>query len=264
MTKRPPLTTLLLIGALLAAVPACGGTKKKKDNIDRNTDFSSVGAVDGPVQERTFAAPGANQTLYKLYLRDKQGRPVKGVKGAILVQPPEGLDMRQPRRKTVAAEAISGSDGIAAILIDSDNKPKYGWIGGDGVFPPSAYPLEAAVGGKTIALTLEVPVEPVATLIINDHNGFRVPDAIVTFKALTGAAANDVESTRPSQSDNYGTTRRTNGLGEVKYTYPVGRYGLIATNEKGSNRLYAIVDWNGQEEPLEFQLPPKSMTEQPW
>ncbi|MAW61373.1 MAG: hypothetical protein CMJ94_11125 [Planctomycetes bacterium] len=271
MTKLHSLALVLLAGLLAVGLPACGGSKKNpfgKRSTGEQTDLRNVGAVEGPVQERKFAEPTATQTLYLLYLRDKQNRPVQGVSAMVLVQPPEGLNINQPRRKTVVAEMPSGRDGIAPIMSEADGKPKWAWVGGKSVFPPAVYELQPAVGGQTVKMTLQVPIQPVAKLVFTDHTGMRVPNGIITFKPLDGAGS-DVENIgdRPGGSDNYGSTKRSNGLGEIEYPRPAGRYALIATKENGSSRLYAIVNWNGDEsKPLEFTLPETSMTEaeRPW
>ncbi len=256
-------TPLLLLLALMVALPACGGKK-----VSRKPKAETVGtgpsAQTQPVAERKFKDPEANETLYLAYIRDGQDRPVAGVDVQLLVQKPEGMDMRQPRRKTVAYGAVSGRDGIANMMVESDGKDKYVWVGGDGV-KPAAFKVAAATGGQTVKTKCTVKVIPVAHLIISDASGMRVNNAIVTFKPIGGSSSSNVESTRPSQSDNYGTTRRANGLGEVKYTYEPGKYGLIATKENGTCRLYQVVNWDGDmSKPLEFQLPATSMKEQPW
>lgn len=270
MIKLQSLALVTLAGLLAVGLPACGGSKKnpfgKKASAEKS-NLRDVGAVEGPVQERKFADPTETQTLYKLYLRDRQNRPVQGVSAMVLVQPPEGLDINQPRRKTVVAEMPSGRDGIAAIMSEADGKPKWAWVGGKAVWPPSVYPLEAATGGKTVAMTLEVPIQPVAKIILQDQAGLRVPNGIITFKPIGGGGGSDAENigNRPGKSDNYGHTKRGNGMGEIDYPRPPGRYGLIATTETGTNRLYAIVDWTGDEsKPLTFTLPAQSMTKQPW
>jgi hypothetical protein len=252
-------SSFLLLLALLVVLPACGGHKNpyKKAEDDRVV-LGGPTAEQKPVEQRTFADPTASQTLYLAYLRDANNKPVSGVDVQLLVQRPEGMDMRQPRRKTVAYGAVSGLDGIAAMMVDSDNKPKFIWAGGLGV-NPVIFAANPAVGGARIELTCQVQVVPIAHLIIEDASGMRVPKGIITFKPIGNEA-----NTR-GLSDNYGTTGRTNGFGEVKFTRPKGRYGLIATKEKGSCRLYQIVDWNGDgDTPLTFRLPAKSMTEQPW
>lgn len=256
-------TSLLLLLCLTLVLPACGGSKTTRKKSAPDTVGTTPSAQSQPIQARTFADPGANETLYLAHIRDPQDKPVAGVMVALLVQKPEGLDMRQPRRKTVAYESVSGRDGIAALKIDSDNKDKYVWVGGEGI-RPAIFKVQAATGGARINTRCSVKIIPIAHMIFTDAEGMRVNDAIVTFKPI-GGASNDVESTRPSQSDNYGTTRRANGLGEVKYTAEAGKYGLIATKSNGTCRLYKVVNWNGDtSKPLEFQLPAKSMTEQPW
>lgn len=254
-------TSLLILISLLLVLPACGG--KKVTRKAPPATLAGPSAESKPIPERVFADPTATQTLYLAYIRDSQDRPVSGVNVQLLVQKPEGLDMRQPRRKTVAYGAVSGRDGIASMLIDSDGKEKYVWVGGDGV-RPSVFKVQAATGGSRIKTRCVVKVIPVAHLIFTDADGMRVNNGIITFKPI-GSGSSDVESSRPSQSDNYGPTRRANGLGEVKYTAEPGKYGLIATKENGTCRLYDIVNWDGDmSKPLEFQLPAQSMTKQPW
>jgi hypothetical protein len=268
MMKRPSSIALVLLCAVLAlGLPACGGSKKNpfgKKTTQRD-DISEVGAVEGPVQERKFAEPTASQTLYLLYLRDKENRPVAGASAMVLVQPPEGLNINQPRRKTVVAEMPSGPDGISPIMSVADGKPKWAWVGGKSVWPPAVYELQPAVGGNTVKMTLQVPIQPIAKIVITGPDGLRVPDAIVTFKPIANSPGEVVESGRPNQSDNYGNTKRTNGMGEIDYPRPAGRYGLIATDDQGRNRLYAEVNWTGDaSKPLNFTLPAQSMTEKPW
>lgn len=267
MIKLQSLALVSLAGLLAIGLPACGGSKKNpfaKKSTEERTNLRNVGAVEGPVQERQFAPPTATQTLYKLYLRDSQNRPVQGVSAMVLVQPPEGLDINQPRRKTVVAEMPSGRDGIAAIMSEADGKAKWAWVGGKSVWPPSVYQLEPAAGGKTVAMTLSVPIQPIAKIIIQDKDGLRIPNGIITFKPIGGGGDAENIGNRPG-SDNYGHTKRGNGMGEVDYPRPPGRYGLIATTEKGTQRLYAVVNWTGDEsQPLVFTLPETSMTQQPW
>ncbi|NQU47039.1 MAG: hypothetical protein HQ519_00185 [Planctomycetes bacterium] len=257
-------TFSLLLLSLTVALPACGGktiTKKAKTEV-----IQGVGAETTPVAARIFADPGPTETLYLAHLRDSQDRPISGALVAVLVQRPEGMEMRQPRRKTVASENISGRDGIAYFLVESDGKEKYFWVGGDGV-APTVFKTSAAIPGKRVNTKCVVEVVPIAHLIISDNEGMRVNDAIVTFKPIGASAASDdaQKGNRPSQSDNYGNTRRSDGLGEVKYTVKPGKYGLIATKDNGTCRLYKVVNWDGDmSKPLEFKLPAASMTEQPW
>jgi hypothetical protein len=269
MIKRPTSIALVLLSAVLAVgLPACGGSKKNPfgKKTTKRDDISTVGVIEGPIQERKFADPTATQTLYLLYLRDSQDRPVAGASAMVLIQPPEGLNINQPRRKTVVAEMPSGPDGISPILSEADGKPKWAWVGGKAVWPPAVFPLEPATGGNTVKAKLLVPIQPIAKIIINGPDGLRVPDAVVTFKPI-GGGPGDVENIggRPDKSDNYGNTKRTNDMGEIDFPRPAGRYGLIANNAKGRFRLYAIVNWNGDDsKPLNFTLPAQSMTEQPW
>jgi hypothetical protein len=270
MIKRPSSLALLLLGAVLTlGLPACGGSKKNpfaKNTTEERTDLRNVGAVEQPAPERQFAPPKADETLYLLYLRDAQNRPVQGVSAMVLQQVPEGQNILQPRRATVVGEMPSGTDGIAPIMSGADGKPKWAWVGGRGVNPPAIYPLEAATGGNTVKMTLQVPLKPIAKLVFTDQSGLRVPNGIITLKPDAPESSAEVGS-RPNRSANYGTTKRSNGLGEVEYYYTPGRYRLIANKENGTCRLYAIVNWTGDEsKPLEFQLPAKSMTEaeRPW
>jgi hypothetical protein len=252
-------STLFLLLVFLVALPACGGSKKSTAKpADERMVSGGPAAADKPVKARIFVDPTAAQTLYLAYLRDANDKPVSGVSVQLLVQRPEGLYINEPRRKTVAYGAISGLDGIAPMMIDSDNKPKFVWVGGLGV-QPVAYEVGAAVGGSRIKIRCDVTVVPIAHLIIEDASGMRVPNGIITFKPIGGEVNNR------GLSDNYGKTGRTNGFGEIKFTRPAGRYGLIATKERNTCRLYQIVDWDGDgSKPLTFKLPTKSMTEQPW
>jgi len=248
-------------------LPACGGSKKNpfgSAKKEERVSLADAGAVEKPVAARQFAPPAPNETLYLFYLRDSQGRPIKGVKCALLQQPPEGQDITQPTRKTVVGEDMSGLDGIGAVMSESDGLPKFAWVGGDGVYPPSVYPVEAATGGNTVKVTLAVPIEPIATFIVNGPDGYRASDAIVSFVDIAKIGSGEKIGNRPVKSENYGATLRSNGAGEVKFTRPKGRYGLTITDEKGRHRLYKIIDWNGDPEPMEFQLPETSMTEKPW
>lgn len=267
MIKRPTSIALVLLSVALA-LPACGGKRKNPFGTKETEreNISSVGATDTPAPERKFAAPTASQTLYLLYLRDKQNRPVAGASAMVLVQPPEGLNIEQPRRKTVVAEMPSGPDGISPIMSEADGKPKWAWVGGKGVWPPAVYELQAATGGNTVKMTLEVPLQPIARIVISGQDGLRVPDAIVTFMPI-GTGPGDVDNigNRPGKSATYGATKRTNGMGEIDFPRPAGRYGVIATDDEGRYRLYAEVEWTGDaSKPLEFKLPAQSMTEKPW
>lgn len=263
MTQRLLLAASLGLAAALT-LSACGGGNPyaRGDDDDDRDNTAAAGAVEGPVVERTFVQPEPNQTLYKLYLRDAQNRPVKGVMCSIVSTEPTPLEVREPRRKTVVKEVYSQSDGIAAALVDNaQGQALWAVIRGEGVYPPASYTLEPAVGGRTVTMTLRVQIEPIAEIVINNPNGLRCPDAIVTFKPFNSSTPS-VESSRPQQSDNYGNTLRTNGMGVVKYTRPPGKYKLIATDETGRHRLYATVNWNGDAAtPLEFTLPEESMSQ---
>ncbi len=255
-------TSLLILLSLLIVLPACGGKKttKKRDVIET---LSGPTAESAPVPERTFADPAPNETLYLAYIRGANNKKISGAMVQVLNVRPEAMDMRQPRRKTSAGSAISGKDGVAAILIPSDGKEKYLWVGGDGV-PPVAYKAQAAAAGQRVKVRCDVKVAPIAHLIFTDHQGMRANNGIITFKPIGGAESAQ-KGDRPNQNDNYGTTRRANGMGEVKYTCYPGKFGLIATTESGAHRLYKIVDWDGDmSKPLEFQLPETSMARPAW
>ena len=66
-------TLLLACLGLLLVLPACGGsssTPRKK----KTPTTVGPGVTEGPVQERTFAPPGSNETQYILYLRTAQDK----------------------------------------------------------------------------------------------------------------------------------------------------------------------------------------------
>ncbi len=256
---------LLILLSLLIVLPACGGgTIKKRKAKPKPTLGPSV--ASGPVQERTFAPPKSNETQYLLYLRDSQDRPIHKALTAILVQQPEPLAMRQPRRKTIQQEQMSGLDGLVAFTVEADGKTKYLWVGGEGI-TPQVIDAGIAAGGQVIKKKMSMEVIPVAKMLINDVNGYAVPNAIVTFKPLsTGKEpAGENIGNRPGSNANYVATLRTSLSGKVNFTRKPGRYALIATKEKGSCRLYKIVDWDGDgSKLLTFQLPAKSMTAPPW
>lgn len=248
--------------AFTLVLPACGGSKKNpfgEPKQQEQVSLADAGAVEKPVEARKFAPPDPDQTLYLFYLRDAQDRPVKGVLCSLLQQAPDGQEIRQPRRKTVVGEAISGLDGIGPVMSEADGKRKFAWVGGEGVYPPSVYPVEAATGGNTVKVTLRVPIEPIATLVFLSPEGELVPNAIVTFKPVGGSGSNENIGNRPSQSDNYGATKRSDDSGECKFTRPVGRYMLIANDEDGHHRIYKIIDWKGDTAPMQIQLPETSM-----
>jgi len=192
-------------------------------------------------------APAANETLYVAHVVDAAGRPVARVKVMILTKAPEGLEMREPRRKTVINTYVSPLHGQVFFKTEADNKPKFLWFGGSGIHS-FIKELPASTPGGRFENTYRVEILPIAHLVILDHAGNRVANAIVTMKPVLGESKLKVPG-------NYGNTQRSDSAGEVEFTRAKGRYLIIANKANGKNRLEQEMDWNGDPGPIEIRLP---------
>jgi len=192
-------------------------------------------------------APAANETLYVAHMVDAAGKPVARVKVMILTKAPEGLEMREPRRKTVINTYVSPLHGQVFFLTEADNQPKYLWFGGSGIHP-FIKELPASTPGGRFENTYRVDILPIAHLVILDHAGNRVANAIVTMKPVLG-------DSKLQGASNYGTTQRSDSAGELEFTRAKGRYLVIANKASGKNRLEKEIDWNGDQGPIEIRLP---------
>ena len=256
MTNNP--TICLLALATLLTAPAC--TKQAAPVRAQPSETTKAGeaprAVEATAPLPTLAAPAASETLYKVFIKNAAGQSLIGVKTMLLSEIPEGLYIREPRRKTVIGTYKTPAYGRVHYLVQSDSKPKYLWIGDNGVLP-FITELESAAPGRTYERTVIAEISPIATLIIEDHQGMRVPNAIVTMRP-EGETAN--KFSQRGGSANYGTTQRSDDLGEVQFTRPVGQYRIIATKENGTSRVTRIMDWTGNPAPVTVRLPEKSET----
>lgn len=244
-------TRALLLLALLAACDP--GT-----TTGRTPTSTTTKAGEGPVvSEGTvkppppLEPPGAGETLYVCWIKDAQDRPVMGVVTMLLTEVPEGAYMREPVRATVISTYKTPDHGRVHHLYPpqgqtSDGKPKYLWIGRNGV-EPFVTELGPAVGGKTDERTIRVTLIPTATLVVLDPKGNLVADALVTIKKNASDAS-------------VGNTYRTNGAGELQVTMPPGTYILDAADENGRHRyIDRAWQWTGDPAPVRIQLPEKAM-----
>lgn len=209
-------------------------------------------AVEGPVQMDAPPEPKPGESLYVVHLRDDQGRPVAGVRTMMLIQEPEGLYILEPRRKQVVAEFKTPKNGRVIFLVQSDGKPKTLWVGGRG-FQPFTKAVPAATSQSRFETTVTVEILPILTAIIEDFQGNRVSDAIVTMRPVPGDAPLDAR-----MAEVYKRAQRSDDLGEVKITRRPGRYNFIATKGNGTCRLTLALDWDGDPAPRTFRLPERS------
>ncbi len=247
-------TFLYLLLCLMATSAACSKSRPKNKAAQPAASLSEnegPRATTGRVEMTTIADPGPGQSLYVAYIRNQDNLPIARARVMILTEEPDGLYMREPRRKTVAYEYRTPLHGRFAGMIESDDKPKYLWVGGEG-FQPHIYALPAATSGKRHEMTCPVTILPIAHLVFEDAQGMRVTNGIITLKPVAGTA------NARGRSDNYGTTQRCDDLGEVKFTRPKGKYTLIATKANGTCRLTTTFDFDGTREKKHFKLPAKS------
>lgn len=206
-------------------------------------------AVEGPVEAPPpLPQPAPEQTIYVVWVKDEQGRPVVGARTMLLTEAPDALYMREPIRQTVVSTYKTPRHGRVHHIFpreggQPDGKPKYLWIGSAG-FDPFVVELEPAVGGKTYERTVTVKILPVATLVIKDHEGNRVREAIVTIK-------------KHSAESNVGNTYRSNDFGELQVSKVPGTYHFQASRPDGSCLLTQNWEWNGDPAPVEIRLPPR-------
>ena len=132
-------------------------------------------------------------------------------------------------------------------MVQSDSKPKYLWLGGNG-FEPMVVKLEDAVGGLTFERTLEIEIMPIATFFILSKSGNYSNNALVTMKPADG---NNFR--KGPGSGNAGFTQRADDKGEVKFTRPPGKYIFIASITKEKARSKKRLTGRGTQRQLIFR-----------
>lgn len=252
--KTLPLTISIL--CLLLPAAACNkqrSTVREQEPAETLDAGAAPKATEEKVEGPPLPAVKQNETLYVIKVVDDQNRPIARARVMVLIEPPEGLEVFEPRRKTVAHEYRTALHGTSVALIESDGKPKTLWVGGEG-FYPMTQPLPASTGGLRHDVTVTAEVVPILTVVLEDHQGYRVADGIVTLRpvdASSGKFANRDVSI-------YQRGRRTDELGEVKLTRLPGAYELIATKGNGTCRLTETVDVGNGNATMTFQLPEKT------
>ncbi len=192
--------------------------------------------------------PAANETLYVTHLRNTKDAAIGGADAMLLTAKPTPEYMRVPRRKFVITSYRSPKHGRVHFMVQSDSKPKYLWLGGNG-FEPMVVKLEDAVGGLTFERTLEIEIMPIATFFILSKSGNYSNNALVTMKPADG---NNFR--KGPGSGNAGFTQRADDKGEVKFTRPPGKYIFIASNNKGKGKVKKTIDWTGDPTPIDISL----------
>jgi hypothetical protein len=262
MTK---IRTLLLLLAAAVFLSACGNQAPppRETRTIINLDEGPK-ALDQPVgKPPAIAPPTADQTLYLVHVRNAADQVIEGARVMLLTEMPEPLYMREPRKKTRVAYKYSPNYGRVEFMVQSDGKPKYLLVGGDG-FLPSVMALEPATGGRTQELTVRSEILPIATVVVEDVDGNRVARPMVTMRPPTGTPT---KYTVRGLAPNEGMTEVGDDLGEVKFTRPSGRYWLISSkgvNDQGTCRRYQIIDWDGSTEPIVVRLPAQSEPKPDW
>ena len=128
--------------------------------------------------------------------------------------------------------------GRGMAMLEADGLPKFLWVGGEG-FDPFIVDIPPSTSGLDFRKVVTVEIKPILHLIIEDADGLRVANGLVGVKPK-----NEGPAARRS-SGNIGATRRTDDLGEVKFTRNPGEYILIATKENGSCRLTRDFTFDG-------------------
>ncbi|MCH2111322.1 MAG: hypothetical protein MK213_00560 [Planctomycetes bacterium] len=238
---------------LLLLTASCGNKPPPRDNSGISETLrpdQAPQATDRKIEMPNIAPPKAKQSLYIAHLRNDQGQSIGGARTMLLQNKPDGLYMREPRRKDVIATYKSPLHGRVHFMAESDQKPKYLWVGGDG-FDPFVKELSPATSGATDERTIEIKILPICKMVILDHLGYLVPEAIVTLKP--GAGNNFGQ--RPG-SGNVGNTQRADDAGEVSFTRPAGKYILIAAAPSKTNhgRIERPFDWDGTPGKIEVRL----------
>ncbi|MDP6850988.1 MAG: hypothetical protein QGH51_04805 [Planctomycetota bacterium] len=205
-------------------------------------------AITEKVPMAKLGKPAGNETLYVAHLRNTEGAAIAGTDAMLLTEKPTAEFMRVPRRKFVIASYRSPKHGRVHFMVQSDSKPKYLWLGGNG-FEPMAVKLENAVGGLSFERTIEIEIMPIATFYILDKNGDFADNALVTMKPADG---NNFR--RGSGSGNAGFTQRADDMGEVKFTRPPGKYIFVASNNRGKGKVTKTIEWDGDPAGIDIVL----------
>jgi len=244
-------STLLLTGlATLLLFPAACTTKK----VERHKPAETLRPGSGPsattrsVTKPTPPAVAANEAMYIIDIQDQNNRPIARARLMVLTMKPEDLYMRTPRRKTVAWEYRTPLHGRGMAKLEADGLPKFLWVGGEG-FDPFIVDIPPSTSSLDFRKVVTVEIKPILHLIIEDADGLRVANGLVVVKPK-----NEGPAARRS-SGNIGATRRTDDLGEVKFTRNPGEYILIATKENGSCRLTRDFTFDGSAASTTIRLP---------
>ncbi len=249
MNPRP---LFFLPAILLLLLPAgCGdsGRPKRQQGPDPTVSISRTEGAQ--VQEKAppkpdIGPPPAGHVQYIVDVQDDQGRPVGAVDIRVLTGKPEGLYMREPRRRDVEMTYSSPLHGRVFFNVPADGQPRWLWVGGLGI-TPFLVDLEAPTpAGSVFRHQVTVKPVPVCRLVIQDHRGWLVADAIVSM-------------TPPGAASHVGMTRRSDAAGEVTFTLPHGTYELIATKADGTCRYTdSKFEWKGQDGPVVIRLPERT------
>ncbi|MBL7008001.1 MAG: hypothetical protein ISR76_03320 [Planctomycetes bacterium] len=258
-------TLILLLGAASAsacAPPPPPTTRAREANV---IDLEAgPKALSQPASKPPDVAPPTSaQSLYLVHVRNAADQIIEGCRVMMLSEIPEPLYLREPRKKTRILYLYSPNYGRCEFMTVADGKPKYLLVGGDG-FLPSVLELKPAVGGQTQELTVRTEILPIATVIIEDHQGNRVARPSVTMRPPTGTPN---KYTVRGLTANEGMTEIGDDLGEVKFTRPPGKYWLVSArgpDEGGTCRRYQIIDWDGGREPMVVRLPTQSEKTPEW
>ena len=249
MKSCSPFTATVLVAALLAA---CGNPPPPLDPdagiAETLRPDEAPRAISGEFSMPTIAAPNAQSALYVVHLRNQKGQAIAGARTMLLQNRPASDYMREPVRRDVIATYKSPKHGRVHFMATADNKPKYLLITGNG-FQPTLIDLKSAAPGSTDERTVRIEITPICTMIILDHRGYLVDNALVTMKPAPGS-----KPMRVVGSGNVGTSQRSDDAGEVKFTRPIGRYVVIASNSNYKGKIQTTIDWDGDPAPIEVTL----------
>ena len=147
-------------------------------------------------------------------------------------------------------DAIARQTGATYLRISqSEEEREVFWSGRKNAFPavgrlsPDYLCMDGTIPRRKLADVLQRIEE------LSQQYGLRVANGLVVVKPK-----NEGPATRRS-SGNIGATRRTDDLGEVKFTRNPGEYILIATKENGSCRLTRDFTFDGSGAPTTIRLP---------
>lgn len=228
---------LPLIGlACLLLLPASCTTRKK---VERHKSAETLRPDSGPaattrkVTKPTPPSVGSNESMYVVDIQNQQNRPIARAKVMILTQRPEEAYMATPRQKTIAWNYRTPLHGRAMAKLEADGLPKFLWVGGEG-FDAFLVDIPNASPSLDFRKIITVEIKTIVHLVVEDAQGMRVANGLITLKP-------NREGPAPRRSSgNLRTTRRTDDLGEVKFTRNPGEYTLIASKENGSCRLTQV------------------------